>query len=201
MTRAILFACLLAALLPAGCGTAPPDGTAAERAVYEAFLAPWRESPNGVAYVVAATDAAWFEANPFRKDEWAPYLHDLGGIPMDLAEELYRINRTSMPIAEDPPAANFVLLPAGYAPPMPPDYDARCLFGPYRPGSGPDSDADCHVRPYYTLSRVAFSRDRRHALLRYRYYCLPLCASEGFVAFEWDGRRWRKIGRRLLWIS
>jgi hypothetical protein len=202
MTRAILFACVLAASLSAGCGPAPPDVAAAERAVYDSFFAAQGGERNLPVYVVAATDAAWFAENPFRAREWGPpWLADLGGIPMDLVEELYRVNRTSAPIAEDPPPANVLFLPADYAPPDPSSYDWRCTAGEDRPSPGTDGEPDCDFQAYFTVSRVVFSRDRRHALLKYLHHCLDLCASEVFAAFEWDGHRWRQIGTRMLWIS
>jgi len=202
MTRAVLFACVLAVFLPAGCGSTPPDVAVAERAVYDSFFAAQVGERNLPAYVVAATDAEWFAENPFRADDWIPpRLAGLGGISMELVEELYRVNRKSAPIAADPPPANVRFLPADYAPPAPSSYDLRCLGGEDLPPPAADGEPDCDFQDYFTVSRVAFSRDRRHAMLKYLYHCLDLCSREGFAAFEWDGQRWREIGTRLLWIS
>lgn len=202
MTRAILFACLLLAFLPAGCASTSPDVVAAERAVYDSFFAAQVGERNLPAYVVAATDAAWFAENPFRADEWIPpWLDGLGGISMEVVEELYRVNRTSAPIPADPPFENAVLLPADYAPPPPSDAVMRCLFEKEWAEPGTETGKDCDFQDYFTVSRVAFSRDRRRAMLKYLYRCLVLCSREGFAAFEWDGQRWREIGARILWIS
>jgi len=202
MTRAILFVCVLAAILPAGCASGPRDMAAAERAVYASFFVASGGAHDEPLYVVAATDAAWFAENSFNADEWVPWLPHLGGIPMALVEELYRVNRTTVPIAENLSPANVVLLPADYQPPDTSDYDLRCLLEKEDwPKSGKDDEPDCDPQIYVTVSRVAFSRDRRHAMLKYYYHCRGLCASEGFVAFERDGQHWRQIGTRLLWIS
>jgi hypothetical protein len=217
MTRAMLFACVLAAFLPAACGPefptpatdqkAVPDGpppVADERAVYEAFFTARGGKPNSPVYAVATTDAAWFAEHPFRAKEWTPpYLDDLGGVPIELVEELYRLNRTSAPIVADPALGNVELLPADYEPPESSHYDnnRRCWEGEDWWQSWQDPDSECYFQVYFTVSRVAFSRDRRHALLKYLRHCRPLCGSEGFVAFEWDGQRWHEIGTRVLWIS
>ena len=81
ISRAGVFGWLLLALLVAGCASAPPEGVAAERAVYAAFFAEARGARDEPVRVVGASDAAWFAANPMGKTDWrVPYLADLGGM-------------------------------------------------------------------------------------------------------------------------
>jgi len=57
-------------------------------------------------------------------------------------------------------------------------------------------------RSYYTVSRVAFSKDRRYALIKYSRYCAPLStAAEFFQSFEYTNNGWECIGQITLWRS
>lgn len=199
--RAARILCGLLVGLLVGCGSERPTVAEAERAVYEAFFATVAQDRNPVLFLDAATDNAWFEENPFWEGEWGPYLDVLGGLSMDLAEELYRVNSESMPIAKNLRPANAVLMPADYAPPDLTSDDLLCLFAEDRPNIETGSQTDCGFMTYYSVSRVAFSRDQTHALLKILYHCRPLCAHESFVSFKRDGQRWQIIGRHTLWIS
>jgi len=199
--RAAIILCGLLAGIAAGCGSVAPELSTTERDVYEAFLAARRGDPGFVVYLAAATEAEWFEENPFKAQEWAGYLDGLGGIPIELVEELYRVNRHPAPIGGSLLPADIVILPPDYPPPDGFLVDTHCSPNELRPESETWSPDECDVRPYHTLSRVAISRDGTLALMKYLYTCVPLCGSEGFVAFRRDGGRWRRFGKRVLWIS
>lgn len=193
--RAARILCILLVGLLLGCDSEPPDAATAEQAVYESFFEVVAGEGNPLLFLAAATENDWFKANPFEEGEWDDYLDDLGGIPIDLVEELYRVNRDSVPIGKNPRPANVEFLPARSG------GEERCLVGEDEPHIGVRSQGG-YYRAYYTVSRVAFSQDRTHALLKYSRHCAPLSGGgEFFAAFRLEGQQWQVIGGRMLWIS
>ena len=187
--------------LSAGCKE--PINMTTEQSVYEALFAERIGDTYTKYYVANATENDWFKEHPFNKYPWAKSLDDLGGISVDLIKELYRVNQASYPLDWKPIVTNAEFLPGSFAhKPKKSEVEDRCFaentkgnVGVYKTGKG-------QFRSFYTVSKVAFSKDGKVALLKVSYLCAPLSgASEFFVTFKLENGQWHPLGGLLLWIS
>ena len=185
-----------------GCDSKPPIELTTEQAVYESLFLEITGDTHTKYYVADATENDWFKDNPFQNEKWEKALDDLGGINIELVKMLYDINKNSSPINWTPIITNAELLPSEYVIGVDPHTTGeRCLVN--RDEANIDiMQNNKYMRSYYTISKVAFSQDRKTAILKFSRHCAPMSgAGEFFVAFKFEEKRWQMIGSRMLWIS
>ncbi len=188
-----------------GCEKHAPFELTAEQGVYETLFVERIGNTYSKYYLADATENEWFINNPINDAKWDEYLGELGNIPIELVEELYRVNRESHPLNWKPIVTNAEMLPSVFAIKAKPEKrNERCLVesGKGNIGIGESSKGKSEYRSYYSVSKVAFTKNGRMALVKFSYLCAPLSgAGEFFVAFELRENRWHPIGGRMLWIS
>lgn len=52
-----------------------------------------------------------------------------------------------------------------------------------------------------TMSRVAFSSDKKRAVFYYTFTCGGLCGWGSLVFIEKEGKEWKIVGQREMWVS
>lgn len=158
-------------------------------------------------YLAKSTENRWFNENPFKKEEWLERLKDLGGISINLVQELYHVNKTHSPINWETTLIKIIFLPEEASLNSANTNEEQFCFdeegysdtGTYITTNDNESK---EYRSYYTVSRVAFSKDRRYALIKYSRNCAPLSATgEFFQSFEYTNNGWKCIGQIILWRS
>ena len=201
--RAFGWVVVLLPVLLSGCDSKPILELTSEQAVYESLFLEIQGDATTLYYLAKQTESAWFEENPFEGVDWQAWLDELGGVRIDLIRELYRVNRESGPLNWTPFITNAELLPKECARQSTGvDREKLCYVNEDQPHNGLGMKNGGFFRPYYTVSRVAFSRDGRYAIVKYSYHCARLCgAREAFVTFRLQDNRWQVVGGRLLWIS
>ncbi len=192
-------------MLNISCEKQAPLELTAEQGVYESLFVERIGNTYSKYYLAGATENEWFISNPINDAQWDSYLSELGNIPMELVEELYRVNEKSHPLIWQPLVTNAEKLPPSFAIKAKPDKrNERCLVqeGKGNIGLGAPSKGKGEYRSYYSISKVAFTNNGEIALVKFSYLCAPLSgAGEFFVSFELRGNRWHPIGGRMLWIS
>lgn len=189
-----------------GCEKQAPLELTAEQGVYETLFVE-RVGGNTYSkyYLAGATENEWFINNPINNAQWDESLDELGNIPMELVEELYRVNRESHPLNWRPIVTNAEMLPPSFAVRAKPEkINERCLVEEGKGNTGLEASGKGkgEYRSYYSVSKVAFTKNGKMALVKFSYLCAPLSgAGEFFVAFELHENKWHPIGGRMLWIS
>jgi len=188
-----------------GCENKSPLEVTTEQGVYETLFVERVGNTYAKYYLAGATENQWFINNPIKEAKWEEFLEELGNIPMELVEELYRVNMESHPLNWQPIVTNAVILPPTYAmKAQPGKRNERCLVeeGKGNIGIRESGKGKRQYRSYYSVSKVAFSNNGKLALVKFSYLCAPLSgAGEYFVAFELRENRWHYLGSRMLWIS
>lgn len=151
-------------------------------------------------YLAKTTGNSWFKKNPFKKEEWAGRLKDLGNISIELVQELYRKNINYRPVNWSSDLLDPAFLPDEYA--LNDDNKKKGKYCFYEEGEGNVSvftEDMKEYRSYYIVSRVAFSKDRRYALVNYSRNCSP-SSDDGdfFVSFKFTNNGWKCIGNLKL---
>jgi len=162
-----------------------------EQAVYETLLLKRIGNTYTKYYLAKATENQWFVNNPIEQYPWNESLKPLGNISIELVKKLYEVNKNSQSLNWNPLITNSEFLSTNYVyNPKNTDPRKHCF------------DEDNNYRSYYTLSKVAFSKNNKIALIKFSYLCATLGgAGEFFVTFEFKNSRWQTLGVELLWIS
>jgi hypothetical protein len=154
-------------------------------------------------YLAKSTENRWFKENPFKKEEWTGRLKDLGDISIELVQQLYRVNKNHVTINWKSTLITPIFLPEEASlNSINTNEDKFCFDEEGYGDTGIYRNDMKEYRSYYTVSRVAFSKDRRYALVKYSRNCAPLSgAGEFFQSFEYTNNGWKCIGHLTLWIS
>jgi hypothetical protein len=65
-----------------------------------------------------------------------------------------------------------------------------------------DAVRDAYSAGLFSMSEIAFDKERRYALISYSYWCGALCGSGATLLFEKIGDKWMNTGRNCGgWIS
>lgn len=160
------------------------------------------------ARVVEASDNIWFS-----KNELASVLESTKELDAELVKRLYKINKKSIVLNWKPVMVSIEFLPKVIFEGASLQYLHSCVkneftFVPESKGSDlsirqkTESGEYYVYQPYYTVSRVAFSKDGNRAMLKFGYHCAPLSgAREGLVTFKKQGRYWHIESAHKFWIS
>lgn len=61
---------------------------------------------------------------------------------------------------------------------------------------------DAYSTALFSLSEIAFDKEKRHAVVSYRYWCGALCGHGSTLVFEKVGNTWKKMDRHCGgWVS
>jgi hypothetical protein len=151
-------------------------------------------------YLVKTTGNRWFKEHPFKKEEWIGRLKDLGGISIELVQDLYRINSSYRPANWKSDLLDPVFLPDEYALNDGRKKKDKYCFDEKGEGNVSAFTKDMkEYRSYYIVSRVAFSKDHRYALVKYTINCSPSGGDGDFlVSFKFTNNAWKCIGNLKL---
>jgi hypothetical protein len=178
----------------------PGYGQATEEKIYEALFSDlFKEIRKPVFYLANTTEDRWFAENPYREKEWKEWLKDLGDISIKLVQELYSVNRTHSTVDWNPTILDPLFLPEEYS--LNSNHrnrDKLCLVEKGKGNVSVYTQTGQQYRSYYTVSKVAFSNDRRYAILKYSKHCSPSGGGEFFVSFEFKDNKWQRIGYKQL---
>jgi hypothetical protein len=192
----------VSSVLLMGCDSEKQIGVTPEQAVYESLFLKVTTNTHTKYSLGEITESKWFTDNPFNAEEWEKSLKELGNINIALVKKLYLVNKTSGPINWQPLITNATILPSEFVEGVSARSTSdRCFVN--------ESDANINIisngksfRSYYTVSRVAFSENRKKALVKVSYQCAPMSGGgEFFISFEFKEKQWKMIGGRTLWIS
>jgi hypothetical protein len=151
-------------------------------------------------YLAKTTGNRWFKENPFKKGEWIGRLKDLGDISIELIQDLYRVNSSYRPVNWKSALLDPVFLPDEYALNDGNKRKDKYCFDEEGEGNVSALTKDMmEYRSYYIVSRVAFSKDRRYALVKYSRNCSQ-SSDDGdfFVSFKFTNNAWKCIGNLKL---
>ena len=151
-------------------------------------------------YLAETTGNRWFKENPFKEEEWTGRLKDLGNISIELVQKLYSINNSHRPVNWNSALLDPVILPGEYALNDGQKKEDKYCFDEEGEGNIIVFNKDMkQYRSYYIVSRVAFSKDRRYALVKYSRNCAPSSdAGDFFVSFKFTNNAWKCIGNLAL---
>jgi len=177
----------------------------AGQAVFESLIVERIGNTYSKYFLAGATEHEWFINNPINEAKWEGSLSELGNIPIELVEELYRVNGESYPLNWQPIITNAEMLPPSFVIKAKPEnkYE-RCLVegGKGSIGISESGREKGEYRSYYVISKVAFTMNGKMALVKISYLCAPLSgAGEFFASFQFRENGWHPIGGRMLWIS
>ncbi len=181
-------------------GSIPGYGQATEEKIYEAlFYDLFKEIRKPSFYLANTTEHRWFAENPYKEQDWKEWLKDLGDIPIKLVQDLYSINETQGTVNWNSGILAPVFLPEEYSlNSNHKDTDEFCLVGKEKGNVDVYTQKGRQYLSYYTVSKVAFSNDRRYALLKYSKHCAPSTGGEFFASFEFKDNKWQRIGYKEL---
>ena len=151
-------------------------------------------------YLAETTGNRWFKENPFKKEEWTGHLKDLGDISIELVQELYRKNINYRPVNWNSTLLDPVFLPDEYTLNNGRKKEDKYCFDEKAEGNLSTFYKEMkESRSYYIVSRVAFSKDRRYALVKYSINCSPSSGDgDFFVSFKFTNNGWKCIGNLAL---
>jgi hypothetical protein len=199
---AILFLSV-ALLLVSGCRSNP------EAEVYE-WVAQELLQKRSTLVIASATDSRWFEENSAQSIASEGTLA-VGGLSpwlkvehRHLVERLFEQNRDDG-IIDWSPRDHRVYLLAGNLRAKPRgehETSSMCFLSDGMPAIGVADQEGRSFRPYYSFSRVAFSDDGQHAILKLAYACAPVSgAFEALLILRRQGRTWSAESSSMIWIS
>lgn len=190
-------------LLVSGCRSEP------EAEVYE-WVAQELLQERSTLVIASATDGRWFDENS------AQAIASEGTLPVGerppwlkvehthLVERLFEQNRDGGTI-DWSPRNHRVRLLAGDLRAKPRgehETSSMCFLSDAMPAIGVANQEGRSFRPYYSFSRVAFSDDGQHAILKIAYACAPVSgAFEALLILRRQGRTWSAESSSMLWIS
>jgi hypothetical protein len=62
--------------------------------------------------------------------------------------------------------------------------------------------ADAFSTGLFSMSEIAFDKERRYAIVSYRFWCGPLCGNGSTMVFQKFGEEWRRADRKCGgWLS
>jgi hypothetical protein len=193
----------------AGCYSSTTYSVSNESKVYDSIFSKFGIDSSKPTYIAGASDSLWFKDHPIgpvlerAKKDFNNY--EVQGGFSSLLIELYRTNRASQPISWQSRTTKIVFLPAEFSsqPKTDTEIQQRCLVDMVADEPGIPPPQGWHAfRPYYTLSKVVFSKNGRHALVKYGYHCAPMSgATEGLALLRLENNRWVVIDGMVLWIS
>ncbi len=196
---------MLISLLSIACVKQAPLVITTEQSIYKTLFTETIGDSHPKYFFANATENDWFKDNPFDKYPWeeSGALEKLGGVSIELVKELYSINEESHALDWQSIVTNSEFLPGSYARKAKgKEIEDRCFPGSSKGNIDIYKEGRGQYRSYYTVSKVAFSENRKIAMLKVSYLCAPLYGgSEFFITFELKGERWHKIGSWVLWIS
>jgi len=178
----------------------PGYGQVKEEKIYEALFSDlFKEIMHVSFYLANTTENRWFIKNPFKKEYWGQKLKDLGGISIELVQELYRVNKTNRHVNWKSAILDPIFLQEEYTlNSNNKNTDELCLVEEGQGNVDMYTNTGKQYRSYYTVSKVAFSKDRRYALVKYSKHCAPLSGGEFLASFEFKNNKWNLIGYKVL---
>ena len=181
----------------------PGYGQSTEAKIYEALFSDiFKEIRRVSFYLANTTENRWFIENPFKEEDWEQTLKDLGDISIELVHELYRVNKFNRPINWKSTILDPIFLPEEYTlNSNNKNRDELCLVEEGQGNIDMYTNTGQQYRSYYTVSKVAFSQDRRYALVKYSKHCAMLSGGEFLASFEFKNNKWNLIGYKVLSTS
>jgi len=178
----------------------PGYGQATEEKIYEALFSDlFKEIRKPNFYLANTTEDRWFAENPYKEEEWKEWLKDLGDISIELVQELYSVNKRHSTVNWNCTTLDPVFLPEEYSlNSIQKNRDEFCLVEKGKGNVNVYTRMGQQYRSYYTVSKVAFSKDRRYALVKYSKHCAPSSDGEFFASFEFKENKWQLFGYKEL---
>lgn len=185
---------LLFVILAAGCdSSSAKNNRTLEQAVYESLFIRAQDVTDIKLYIAKATDSKWFKNNPITKVKKED-LAKLGGISADLVSELYEINKSPQDLIWIPDRIDAILLPSHFSNITANTIEKMCFIDK-RDTNIADFALKKQLRAYYTVSKIAFSKDKKIALLKYGYHCSPRSGSgDWLVTLKFKDDDWQMLG-------
>ena len=158
-----------------------------EQAVYESVALKYINSMAKEVKVLNKTNGIWFQNHTLSelkdRSTWKEYGKEIHfKAPELLLERLYALNQEIKDINWSPIIINGILEPADN-------------HSPFK--SGPRNEQSS----YYSFSRVAFTGDKKTALVKFTHHCPALCGGEWIVYLEFEEQRWSIVDAIALWVS
>jgi hypothetical protein len=203
MSKLALLFFSLVLLLVSGCRTKP------EAEVYE-WVAQELLQERSTLVIASAVDGRWFEENSAKSIASEGRLPVGEGSPwlkvehMHLVQRLFEQNRDDGTIDWSPRNHHVRLLAGDLRAKPRGDHEtaSMCFLADAMPAIGVANQEGRSFRPYYSFSRVAFSDDGQHAILKVAYACAPVSgAFEGLLILRRQGGTWSAASSLMLWIS
>ncbi len=54
---------------------------------------------------------------------------------------------------------------------------------------------------YYSFSKIAFTSDEKHALVKFTHHCPVLCGGEWIIYLNLKDQKWNIVDAVALWVS
>lgn len=192
---------LLLLVLMLGCSPAPysPSLQEMDEAVYESLFLYLYKGNYEPLYIANATESQWFKKYPIsqvNEDE----LTKLPGIYPKLLQQLYEINSDPGPLNWMSDLINVRFMKGYYANIENEHLDKTCYVD-RRDTTIEKFTIKSYLRAYYTVSKVAYSKDKKIALLKYTYHCSPKSgAGDWLVTLQIEDNNWQVIDSINHWI-
>jgi hypothetical protein len=185
-----------------GCSPSPLSKTGkqivTDQAVYESLFQHLFRSSYEPLYIADTTESQWFKNNPITRVNESE-LVKLQGVYPKLLKRLYEVNEQKHPLNWNPYMINAMFLNKYYANIDHNSVENTCYVDK-RDASVEKFTLKLHLRAYYTVSKVAFSKDKTIALLKYAYHCSPRSGSgDWLVILRLEENAWHVLDYLNNW--
>ncbi|MCP3851663.1 MAG: hypothetical protein GY694_15690 [Gammaproteobacteria bacterium] len=181
---------LLISLFLMGCefSNKEPLTLTSEQAVYESVALKYINSMSKEIKVLNKTNGIWFQRHSLNelkeRATWEEYGKTIEfKAPEHLLEKLFSLNQEIEEINWSPIIVNGQMEPAEN-------------HAPFK--SGPRNEI---TSSYYSFSKIAFSSDEKHALVKFTHHCPVLCGGEWIIYLNLVDQKWNIVDAVALWVS
>lgn len=169
-----------------------------DQAVYESLFQHLFRSNYEPLYIANTTESQWFKNNPITRVNERELIK-LQGVYPKLLKRLYEINEHKHPLNWHPYMINAMFLNEYYANIDHNRVEKTCYVNK-RDTTVDKFTVKPHLRAYYTVSKVAFSKDKKIALLKYAYHCSPRSGSgDWLVILRLEENAWQVLDYLNNW--